>query len=104
MHYVIYMFIYFVGPPLTIMHYVIYMFIYFLYYGCLQDDFFLINNQKNLSLQKICYLHCVCIFSLSYLEGVGVSLSIKAWERCIKFSNSIPILILFLKLCVLWFN
>ena len=50
------------------------------------------EQHKNLSLQKIFYLHCVCIFSLSYLgRGVG-SLIIKAWERCIKFSISIPII------------
>ena len=47
----------------------------------------------NLSLKNIFYFQCVCILSLSYLEG-GVSLSIKAWERCIKFSFSIPILII----------
>ena len=28
-------------------------------------------QHKNLSLEKIFYLHCVCIFSLSYL-GCGV--------------------------------
>ena len=51
------------------------------------------EQHKNLSLQKIFYLHCVCIFSLSYLGGGGGgSLSIKAWERCIKFSISIPII------------
>ena len=61
-----------------------------------------LNEQhKNLSSQKIFYLQCVCIFSLSYLGGGGVSLSIKAWERCIKFSISIPIIS---DLCVLWFN
>ena len=62
------------------------------------------EQHKNLSLQKIFYLHCVCIFSLSYLGGVGgggVSLSIKAWEWCIKFSNSIPILIISEFVCAL---
>ena len=29
------------------------------------------EQHKNLSLQKIFYLHCVCIFSLSYLGGGG---------------------------------
>ena len=29
------------------------------------------EQHKNISLQKIFYLHCVCIFSLSYLVGGG---------------------------------
>ena len=59
------------------------------------------EHHKNLSLQKIFYFHCVCIFSLSYLGGGGMSLSIKAWERCIKFSISIPILIISEFVCAL---
>ena len=51
------------------------------------------------SLQKIFYLHCVFIFSLSYLGGG--SLSIKTWERCIKFSISISILITSEVVCAL---
>ena len=55
------------------------------------------EQHKNLSLQKIFYLHCVCIFSLSYLGeggggGVVIKYKRKAWERCIKFSISIPII------------
>ena len=61
------------------------------------------EQHKNLSLQKIFYLHCVCIFSLSYIGGGGggLSLSIKARERCIKFSISIPILIISEFVCAL---
>ena len=44
--------------------------------------------------------HSVCIFALSYLGG-KVSLSIKSWERCIKFSISIPILIISVFVCAL---
>ena len=53
------------------------------------------EQHKNLSLQKIFYLHCVCIFSLSYLVGGGggVSLSIIAWERCIKLSEFVCALV-----------
>ena len=50
------------GPPPDYMHYVIYMFLYFLSFN---------EQHKNLSLQKIFYLHCVCIFSLSYLGEWG---------------------------------
>ena len=59
------------------------------------------EQHKNLSLQQIFYLHCVCIFSLSYLGGGEGSLSIKAWERCIKFSINIPILIISEFVCAL---
>ena len=52
------------------------------------------EQHKNLSLQKIFYLHCICIFSLSFLGGGGVSISIKIWERCIKFSISNRVLII----------
>ena len=58
------------------------------------------EQHKNLSLQKICYLHCVCIFSLIYLGGGG-SLSIKTWGSCIKFSISIPALIISEVVCAL---
>ena len=58
------------------------------------------EQHKNLSLQKIFYLHCVCIVSLSHL-GEGLSLSIKAWGRCIKFSISIPVLIISEFVCAL---
>ena len=58
------------------------------------------EQHKNLSLQKIFYLHCVCIFSLSYLRvggGEGVSLSIKSIGKMHQiFLSVFP---LFLNLC-----
>ena len=53
------------------------------------------EQHNNLSLQKIFYLHCVCTFSLSYLgEGGGGVIKYKTWKRGIKFSISIPVLII----------
>ena len=53
------------------------------------------EQHKNLSLQKIFYLHCVCI---CYLGGV---IKYKSMGRCIKFSISIPILIISEFVCTL---
>ena len=50
------------------------------------------NEQYKILTEHILFALCL-YFSLSYLGGGGgVSLSIKAWERCIKFSISILII------------
>ena len=51
------------------------------------------EQHKNLSLQKnILFALCLYFFIKVFRGGGGVSLSIKAWERCITFSISIPII------------
>ena len=61
------------------------------------------EQHKNLSLQKIFYLHRVCIFSLSYLGGGG-GIKYKKHGKDVSTLQSVFPHSLVLKLCVLWFN
>ena len=65
------------------------------------------NNTKIFPTKNILFALCLYFFIMLFGGGGGggggggESLSIKTWERCIKFSISIPVLIISEVVCAL---